>query len=397
MTQIRAATRVLLIVAVVLTAASLAASCGSSPDAQGEHGASSQPPPTLPANVAADARAIEANETAQAEYARGQRLASAATETAVAIQGTATRVALSAQQTVLAQQVVQTEAAGRAQQAAAQVTAAANATREAIAVSATRQQLADQATRQAQSVGGTATAQSIEATRAAAIATATRAAQEQIARATQTTEAMDVLATQASGSATSTANAANAQATRVSAGATATVIAAATQTQVERENWTRATEWAWSLFRIVAMIAVAAVLVLAAVRAIQIWMLRRRAFRDANGELVLVLPGGDGQDHVTRPGRMPGPVLQLTPPHAQPYQVEAPAADPDTTKRDQAISLVRAAAAGDGRRHAGDDLAGAMIDDPRVQIVDEPPAQLVSGDVVPLLEAKWKEVNDDAE
>jgi len=317
--------------------------------------------------------------TAAQQY---QNIAGRATTIAEATRQT---LILQGQQTRIAQDARATETAFALNIQGTQTTAAANSTRQAQIASATET---------AQSVFATLTR---EAERANATATA------QVAEYTATANAVIVQATEASASATSTANAANAQATRVSSNATATVIAAAAQTQVERENWARTTEWVWSIFRIVAMIAVAVVLVLSAVRAIQIWMLRQRAFRDANNELVLILPGSDGQDHVTRPGRMPGPVLQLTPPTSQPYQVDAPAADPETTKRDQAISLMRAATAGDGKGNSGDLVADAItkvtsvMDDPRVQIVDAPPAQLVGGDVMPLLEAKWKGVNDDAE
>ncbi len=319
---------------------------------------------------------MDAQAQATAAAQQYQNIAGRATTIAEA---TRQMLVLQGQQTRIAQDARATETTFTLSVQATQTTAAANSTRQAQIASATET---------AQSAFATSTR---EAQRANATATA-RAAEY-----TATANAVIVQATQASASATATANAANAQATCVSGSATSTVLAAAAQTQVERENWARTTEWVWSIFRIVAMLAVAVVLVLAAVRAIQIWMLRQRAFRDANNELVLILPGGDGQEHVTRPGRMPGPVLQMTPPNAQPYQVDTPAADPETTKRDQAISLMRAATAGDGKGNSGDLVADAIMDDPRVQIVDEPPAQLVGGNVMPLLEAKWKEVNDDAE
>jgi hypothetical protein len=301
-----------------------------------------------------------------------------------------------------------TAAARQYTDVSAHATTIAQATREYLVLQGQQTRIADQSrasqTTFAESVRATQAAGAATATARSVLATSTREAEQ--ANATATTRAANYTATSAavivqstltSASATSTANAANALATRVSGDATATVIAAGVTTQLERERWTRTTEGAWSVFRIVVMALVVIIVCLFLYRAIQVFVLRRRGFRDANNELVLILPGNDGQEHVTRPGRMSGPVLQMTPPKAQPYQVDAPAADPETTKRDQAISLMRAATAGNGKGSSGDDLADAIMDDPRVQIVDEPPAQLVGGNVMPLLEARWKEVNDDAE
>jgi hypothetical protein len=240
-----------------------------------------------------------------------------ATRQYLILQGQQTRVASEAQQTqtIFTQRAHVTET-GAAQNAQATATASSgNTTATAIAIQVT------------------ATAQSAQATTA-----------KQVAQFTATANAVIVEATQASASATATANAANAVATRTSNSATATVIAVGVQTQIERENWIRTTEGAWSVFRIAVMIVILFIAGLFAYRAIHVFVLRRSAFRDANGELVLTIEGKDGQYHMARPDRMPSPLLQMTPANSQPYQISTPGRDAKTTMLAQGVSLVRATA-----------------------------------------------------
>ena len=263
-----------------------------------------------------------------------------------------------------------TAAARDVQRASSQATTIAQATREFLilqgqqtritmdnAATATAQSLNVQATQTAQSLNATRQSQSASATQTAQAVHATATAQA--AEYTATANAVIVQATQASASATATADAANASATRVNAAAIATMSAEQVKTRTEQENWARMTEWAWSVFRISAMALITLVLIAIAALAFEVWRFRRRReFRDANGEHVLLLPGADGQVQVVRPGRMPGAVAQLTPPSAQPYQIESGAVDPDTTRRDQAVSLVMAT-----KEASGQDAAKAIVEE----------------------------------
>ena len=263
----------------------------------------------------------------------------------------------------------------------------ANATATAQSANSTATVLAAQrtATIHAQNVAATATAQA-----QSAATTATMHAQS--VAATATAHAVMVGATRASASATATANAASAQMTRTSADATATVVAANIIVEQERAAWNQRLE---SLRAIASFIGIALALVGAlvligfgAIRFIDAGVLRARVLRDKTGTVFVVSERDrDGRQTVLIPGRAPGAALTITPPDAQPLQIEAGAVDEGTTKRDQAISLMIAATRGKGS--AADDLMDELTASEQIQIVDEPPPQLVSGEVKQLLDGDW--------
>ncbi|MBI5651484.1 MAG: hypothetical protein HZC40_13735 [Chloroflexi bacterium] len=241
------------------------------------------------------------------------------------------------------------------------------------------------ATANALSIANTATAQavSIEQTRASASATATA-------------NAVIVEATRASASATATSLAANALATRTSNSATATVIAAAIRVEEEKAEWNRRLEAGRAIATFaVATLALIGLLVLvgfAALRFIDAGVLRARVFRDKTGTIFVIGERDDqGRQTVLIPGRSPGAALALTPPDEKPITIDAHAIDDETTKRDQAISLMIAASAGKSDR---EELLRELTAGDQVQFVDEPPAQLVSGEVKSLLDGQWKELSD---
>lgn len=310
--------------------------------------------------------------------------------------------------------------AGDLQRVVAQATTRADATRDAAVLFAQQTRLVDQAhqtqtlfaqdaratqtqraaleSRTAEAGRYTSTAQSAQftATAHADSRTATAFAQNAFATAQQaqavgTTNAQNAQATAASASATSTAQAQAVQATRVEASARETVTFAATQKRVEQENWERLTEGAWAIFKIVVMIAVAGLFCLAFFRAIQIWVLRRRAFRDSGGELAFYSQDEQGNETWTRPGRMPGAVVQITLPGKPPRQIGTGAVDPETTKRDQAVSLMLAANAGKG--NAGVESIEEITASPRVQRINEPPPELLLPGVRERIDSEWKVLN----
>jgi hypothetical protein len=110
--------------------------------------------------------------------------------------------------------------------------------------------------------------------------------------------------------------------------------------------------------------------------------------RDKTGTVFVIgEPDPKGRQAVLIPGRSPGAVLTITPPDAQPLQIEAGAVDEETTKRDQAISLMIAATRGKG---GTDDLMDELTTGEQVKFVDEPPPQLVSSEVKQLLDGEWQ-------
>jgi hypothetical protein len=366
------------------------------------------PPPTLPPNVQLDAQAIEANQTAQAEYDKY----------------------LQVQKTEQASKQRVTEAALEAQQAAAQITASANATREALAQQATRQALSEQATRQAQSVAVTATMQMAQATYAAESVHATQTAQSveapqtteasralateqarnaqatetavaQWLAATATTQAMNIAATATSQaqdhSATATTQAQHAQATEVAGHATATVIAAqalAAQQQADAERW-----WTsfWTAFKtiVAALVIVGSTLLIGfgALRLLDAGILHLRVIRDKTGVPFVVLePDRHGRQTLLAPSRSPGPALTITPAQVQPVQIAAQAADAETTKRDQAVSLMLAATQGPASS-ASRKLADALGEE-QIRMIEAPTTQLLPPEAQTAIDADWKVVSD---
>ncbi len=309
---------------------------------------------------------------------------------------------------MISAQAQATDAARSLQRVAAQATSRADATREALILIGQQTRIAQDAiatqTTFAQRVSATSTAQSIQQTRAAedARATATIVSAQstatiQAAQYTATANAVIVQATQVSASATATANAANAQATRVSADATATVTTAQVLAAQEKAEWDKrlesgrsiATFLGWTM----ALIAFAVIVGFGVIRFIDAGVLRARVIRDKTGvPFVIMEPDRNGRQTMLAPSRQPGAVTLLTPPEQTPLQIEAGAMDPDTTKRDQAVSLTLATSLGSGlQTHQLPNALG----DSRMQIVDAPPPQLVSGDTSQLLEAQWKEVKND--
>jgi hypothetical protein len=298
---------------------------------------------------------------------------------------------------VIAAQERATRAAGELQSVARRATTIADATREAMVLQAQATRLAQDAmatqTTFNQRVQATVTAQSATSTAMAQSAQATR----QAAEATATANAASARATQVSASATATANAANAQATQVSARATATVIAAQLTVEEEKAAWNQRLE---SLRAIASFIGVTLVLIAASVivgfgviRFIDAGVLRARVLRDKTGTvLVISEKDADGRQMVLIPGRSPGAAMVLTPPGTQPLQIEAVVVDEDTTKRDQAISLMIAATS--GRGGGADELLDELTEGDQIRIVDQPPPQVMSGDVRQLIDTNWKELGD---
>ncbi len=289
-----------------------------------------------------------------------------ATRQFLILQGQQTRVTQNAQATATAQ--------------SAQSTATAQAAQST--QSAQAQAAQQRATVHAQNVAATGTAQSVsvQVTQASAASTATA-------------DAANAQATRASASATATANAANAQATQVSAQATATVSAAQVLAAQEKADWERRLESGRAIASFVgaALVLLAAVVIVGfgALRFIDAGVLRARVLRDKTGT-VLVIGEKDqnGRQMVLIPGRSPGAALTITPPGDTPLQIEAGAVDDETTKRDQAVSLMIAATA--GKRNA-DDVLAELTAGEQVRFVDEPPAQLVSGEVKQLMDDDWRD------
>lgn len=193
------------------------------------------------------------------------------------------------------------------------------ATREAVEILATRQALEERATRAALEIQATAAAQ----------AAAMRATED--------------------------ARAVRATATAVALRATATAVARAAEAEA------RALWWEERFGRPVRTLAAGLLLLgglalagWAAVRVLDALILRIRVIRDPAGFPILVPePDGQGRQVIFLPHRAPGPALTASPPDAAPPRVEAPAADPDATRRAQAVELIRAVAAGGWREAAG--------------------------------------------
>lgn len=319
-----------------------------------------------------------------------------------------------------------TEAARQLQKAAAQATTKADATREAIALigQSTRvaQNAQSTATVFAQNAQATQTGRAVDATRAAdqaratafmqnAYATstviaaqytataftqnlsATATGQALSAAATATVQAASARATTESASATATSNAQSALATRTSGNATATVIAAGVLVEEEKADWNRKLESGRAVASFIvgglALIGLVILIGFAVLRFVDAGVLRARVLRDKTGTVFVIgEKDKEGRYPVLVPGRSPGAVLNITPPNIEPLQIEAAAVDAETTKRDQAVSLMLAANTGKG---SGEELMDDLVEGEQIRVVDEPPEQLVSGDVRRLLDGHWKE------
>jgi hypothetical protein len=228
----------------------------------------------------------------------------------------------------------------------------------------------------------------VEATRASASATATA-------------NAVIVAATRESASATATSLAANAQATRTSNDATATVIAAQVYAAQEKAEWDKRLEAgraiATFVFGTLILVGLAVIIGFAAIRFVDAGVIRARVIRDKTGTVYVIGEADrNGRREVLAPGRSPGAVITITPPDAQPLLIEANAVDEETTKRDQAVSLMIAATSGKANARA-DDLLAELTDGDQIKIVDEPPAQLVNGDSAQLLDGQWTLLDGKAE
>ena len=336
---------------------------------------------------------FEAQDRATIAAATAQRIANQATTIA---QATREFIILQGQQTRIAQdsRATQTVFAGNVNATA--TTRANNQTRYAEDgrattyaqnTNATTTAIANQftATAHAQNMANTATTQAniVQATQVSASATATA-------------QAVIVNATQVSASATSTADAANAQATRTSGNATATVIAANVIAAQEKAEWDRRLESGRAIgtFAFVALVlaGIAIIIGFGALRFIDAGVLRARIFRDKTGTVFVVSErDAQGRQAILIPGRSPGAVLSLTPPQQEPLQIEAGAVDAETTKRDQAVSLLLAASQG---KSNADDLLNEIVEGEQIKIVDEPPAQLIAGDKTQMLDGEWKLLSD---
>jgi hypothetical protein len=306
------------------------------------------------------------------------------------------------------------------QRAAGKATSQADATRESLFLIGQQTRLAQDAratqTTFAQNVASTATAQTIHqtATVQAGQFTATAHAQNvattattnavsvastrEAASATAIAQAVIVASTREAASATKTSLAANAQATRTSNDATATVIAAQVIAAQEKADWERRTESARVMatfgFGALVLVGLAVIIGFAAIRFIDAGVLRARVMRDKTGTVFVIGERDDqGRQILLVPGRSPGAVINITPPNATPLQIEAGAVDEETTKRDQAISLMLAATSGKANDRA-EDLLAELTEGEQIKIVDAPPAQLVNDDAAHLLNGQWKLLND---
>jgi hypothetical protein len=306
-----------------------------------------------------------------------------------------------------------TESAMQLKKVAVEATSRADATRQYLILQAQQTRIAQdaQATATAQSVQSTATAQAAQITKTvqaqavqqtatvhAQSVAATGTAQSVIVQATQQSasatavaDAANAQATRVSASATATANAASAQATQVSANATATVVAANVLTAQEKAEWERRLESSRAVLTAVlvalGMIALGVIVGFAAVRFVDAFVLRARVIRDKTGTVFVIgEKDREGRQTLLVPGRSPGAAIAITPPEATPLQIEAQVVDEETTKRDQAVSLMIAANYG----NRGNDVLDELTAGDQIRFVDEPPAQLVSGEVKQLIDGDWR-------
>ena len=303
--------------------------------------------------VAATAQRIAAQATTQAQ----------ATREYVVLQGQQTRIAQEAREraTVFAQNIEQTRTAAVANQTRIAQEARERATVFAQNVSATGQAASANQTRYADQSRATATANAANASATAQAAQYTATAQagyleatRASASATATAQAVIVEQTRTSASATATAQSDNRTATRAAEMKTATHDNQVAITFAEKQSWERTTESVRSVGMMlgVVLFVVGGVLMLGWVtmRVVTVETARRaREHRDANDELVLVMPNGD----VARPDRMPGAFLPTLPTHALPPGT----VDADATRRAQAVSLA---------------LAGVTLEDDAERETDAP-------------------------
>ncbi|MBM3128003.1 MAG: hypothetical protein FJ009_05125 [Chloroflexi bacterium] len=294
-----------------------------------------------------------------------------------------------------------TESALQLKRIAVEATSRADATRQYLILQGQQTRVAQEAnaTATTHSAWATATAQAAQftATTHAQSVQHTATAHAQSVAATGTAQSISAQATQVSASSTATANAANAQATQVSGNATATVIAAQVIVEQEKATWNQRLESLRAIASFIgvtlALIAAAVIVGFAAVRFVDAFVLRARVLRDKTGTvLVIGEKDKDGRQMVLIPGRSPGAALMIAPPGVTPLQIETGAMDEETTKRDQAVSLMIAATS--GRSGGADELLAELTEGEQVRFVDEPPAQLVSGDVRGLLDGDWKQLGD---
>lgn len=301
-----------------------------------------------------------------------------------------------------------TIAAAKLNNTKVEATTRADATRQSLILQGQQTRIAQEANATATTfaINGTATRQAAQATQTeyAAQSTATTqvaqftaTAHAQNIAATATSQAISVLATQVSASATATANAANAQATRISADATATVTAAQVLAAKEKAEWDQRME----AFRAIAsfvfvgcvLIGLAIIIGFGAIRFIDAGVLRARVLRDKTGTVFVISEKDqDGRQMVLIPGRSPGAAMMIAPPNEKHLQTEVGAVDDETTKRDQAISLMVASGSGNAIRRS--EVLRELTESNQIKMIDEPPAQIVPNDVKQLLDGHWKEVTD---
>jgi len=293
----------------------------------------------------------------------------------------------------LAQAIVQATRAAATKEAAQAIFARATIEAAKTATAVYLQERAAQATATAQAQ---ATRQAVEATQQAAVFAATQAAMGAQATATAQAVQANATATAQAAQTTATAQAQSAQAAQVAADATATVIAAQVRAAEEKAEWDRRMESGRAIgsFLLGGLALMGLVLLLgwAAIKFVDAGVLRARVMRDRTGLPILIMPPDEeGRQQVLLPTRSPGPVITITPPGLEPPQVETPAADPDTTRRDQAVSLMIAAASTGGKNPQS--LPGDESD--RVQIVSTPPERLLPSPAREAIDADWKRAEGD--
>lgn len=215
---------------------------------------------------------------------------------------------------------------------------------------------------------------------------ATQAAQATRDRAVELTLEAQALATQTT-AAKQTATAWPPAATALMA--TSRAIARQNQQAEITSNWRGLTTGFWSLFPIALVVLLMAGLVWAYIQLLPALNLRLRTRNGAHGETLIMLDDGN-KVNLLLPGRSVGPVLSAT----------QAAADAEHQLRvatqDNAVRLARASAHGGGMGLLAPPISGAEPECAYdlIPAAAMPPPLLADPNVLPLLEARWKENSD---
>ncbi len=297
------------------------------------------PPVPMFDAVHADATAISANATAQAAYAETIR------------------------------------ARDRARDVALKSTAVAQATDHALAVKATEAAMA--ATAVAMATQATVQSQSIQSTREA----------EQISQRV-----------------TAQANEVSAAAERVSAEATRSAIG------FEQQQLAAAIAWennvvlpAKSLALVIFIGLLLAAFAFCGVRLFDALILRARIVRDPSGHAILMPePDKHGRQILFLPSRMPGAVIQVTPPGQLPHQVTAEAVDAEVTQRAQMVEAIGITTKQSPQQlvHARSVIApqlAQLSQPPPIRVIHPeqvPPLGLADANALQVIDADWRQADE---